>query len=101
MVAKEDSVVMRCKVGGTHRGVGKIPVNGGMLVGVTPTGKHFETDHIHWLKFRDGKIADHYATRDDIGMMRQLGLIPPAATTPILSKALPRQRRHRRSLKFT
>ena len=79
MVAKEDSVVMRCKVGGTHRGVGKIPVNGGMLVGVTPTGKHFETDHIHWLKFRDGKIADHYATRDDISMMRQLGLIPPTA----------------------
>ena len=80
MVAKDDSVVMRCKVSGTHRGVGKIPVNGGMLVGVAPTGKHFETDHIHWLKFRDGKIADHYATRDDIGMMRQLGLVPPPAT---------------------
>ena len=80
MVAKGDSVVMRCKVSGTHRGVGKIPVNGGMLVGVAPTGKHFQTDHIHWLKFRDGKIADHYATRDDIGMMRQLGLVPPPAT---------------------
>jgi predicted ester cyclase len=79
-IAKGDSVVMRCKVSGTHRGVGKIPVNGGMLVGVSPTGKHFETDHIHWLKFRDGKIADHYATRDDISMMRQLGLIPPPAT---------------------
>ena len=79
IVAKEDSVVMRCKVSGTHRGIGKISVNGGMLIGVAPTGKHFETDHIHWLKFRDGKIADHYATRDDISMMRQLGLIPPTA----------------------
>ena len=77
MVTEGDSVVMRCKVSGTHRGTGKIPVNGGMLVNVAPTGKHFETDHIQWLKFRDGKIVDHYATRDDIGMMRQLGLLPP------------------------
>ena len=38
IVAKDDSVVMRCKVSGTHRGIGKIPVNGGMLVGVAPTG---------------------------------------------------------------
>lgn len=81
-VTQGDSVVMRCKVSGTHRGNGKIPVNGGMLVGVAPTGKHFETDHIHWLKFRDGKIVDHYATRDDIGMMRQLGLLPPAPPWP-------------------
>src|SRR5436305_1440644 len=43
MVAKDDSVVMRCKVSGTHRGVGKIPVNGGMLVGVAPTGDRKST----------------------------------------------------------
>ena len=82
MVTEGDSVVMRCKVSGTYRGTGKIPVNGGMLVNVAPTGKHFETDHIQWLKFRDGKIVDHYATRDDIGMMRQLGLLPPAPPMP-------------------
>ena len=32
MVTEDDSVVMRCKVSGTHRDIGKIPVNGGMLV---------------------------------------------------------------------
>jgi hypothetical protein len=32
--------------------------------------------HIHWYKLLDGKIVDHYATRDDIGMMQQLGLLP-------------------------
>jgi hypothetical protein len=26
---------------------------------------------------RDGKIAEHFANRDDIGMLRQLGLFPP------------------------
>ena len=82
MVAKGDSVIVRLKVSGTHRGIGKLPVNGGMLVGVAPTQKHFEVQHIHWLKLRDGKIADHSATRDDIGMMRQLGLLPPAPAWP-------------------
>jgi steroid delta-isomerase-like uncharacterized protein len=86
MIAQGDSVVVRCKVSGTHRGTGKRPVNGGMLVGVPPTGKHYEVQHIHWLKLRDGKIVDHYATRDDISMMRQLGLIPPVASpTPSAS----------------
>jgi hypothetical protein len=25
----------------------------------------------------DGKIGEHFANRDDLGMMRQLGLLPP------------------------
>jgi steroid delta-isomerase-like uncharacterized protein len=79
LLSQGDSVVMLCKVSGTHRGIGKLPANGGMLVGVPATGKHFETNHIHWWKIRDGRIVDHYATRDDIGMMRQLGLIPPVS----------------------
>jgi predicted ester cyclase len=82
MVAEGDSVIVRCKVSGTHRGIGKLPVNGGMLVGVAPTQKHFEVQHIHWSKLRDGKIVDHYAARDDIGMMRQLGLLPPEPAWP-------------------
>ncbi len=76
MVAEGDSVVVRCTVSGTHRGVGKRPVNGGMLVGVAPTQKRFEVQHIHWYKLRDGKIIEHRANRDDIGMTRQLGLLP-------------------------
>ncbi|SRR6266545_2936713 len=80
MVAEGDSVVVRCTFSGTHRGVGKRPVNGGMLVGVEPTQKHFEVQHIHWYRLRDGKIVEHWATRDDIGMMRQLGLLPPVAS---------------------
>jgi steroid delta-isomerase-like uncharacterized protein len=79
MVAEGDSVVVRCTVSGTHRGVGKLAVNGGMLVGVPPTQKHFEVPHIHWYKLRDGKIIESYPTRDDLGMMRQLGLLPPVA----------------------
>jgi len=69
-------VVVRCTFSGTHRGVGRIPVCGGMLVGVQPTGRHFEVQHIHIYRVRNSKIAEHFANRNDIGMMQQLGLLP-------------------------
>lgn len=47
MVAESESVVVRCRVSGTHRGVGTKRINGGFLVGVPPTGKRFEVQHIH------------------------------------------------------
>jgi hypothetical protein len=28
----------------------------------------------------DGKIAENFASRDDVGMMRQLGLLPPPSS---------------------
>ncbi len=43
-----NDVIVRMIVTGTHKGIGKIPVNGGLLVGVPPTGKHFKVQHIHW-----------------------------------------------------
>jgi predicted ester cyclase len=76
MTAAGDVVISRNKVSGTHKGVGKIPVEGGMLVGVAPTNKSFVVQHIHWWRFRDGLIVEHYATRDDLDMMQQLGLLP-------------------------
>ena len=76
ITAAGDVVIARNRVSGTHKGVGKIPVEGGMLVGVAPTNKAFAVQHIHWWRFRDGLIVEHYATRDDIEMMKQLGLLP-------------------------
>jgi predicted ester cyclase len=78
IVADGDTVVVHSKVSGTHRGVGKLAVNGGMLVGVQPTGKHFEVSAVHWYKLRDGKLAEGFGVRDDLGMMQQLGLLPSA-----------------------
>ena len=60
MVAAGDAVVVRCNVTGTHREV----------------GTRNEIAHIHWYTLRDGKIVQRWATRDDVGMMRQLGLRP-------------------------
>jgi predicted ester cyclase len=75
-VAEGEWVVVRCTYSGTHRGSSSVPVDGGMLVGVQPTGRAFEVQHIHMYRVLDGKIAEHFANRDDVGMMRQLGLLP-------------------------
>ena len=79
IVAVGDSVIVREKMTGTHDGMGRIPVNGGMLVGVVPTGHRYQIDAIHWYKLTDGKIIDHYAVRDDLKMMQDLGLSPKPA----------------------
>ena len=76
LAADGDEVVVRMMVSATHRGVGRLPVNGGLLAGVAPTGRAFTAQHIHWYRLRDGLIVDHHATRDDLGMMQQLGLLP-------------------------
>jgi len=77
-VAEGEWVVLRCTYSGTHKGTSNFPVDGGMLVGVPPTGRSFEVQHIHMYRMLEGKIAEHFGSRDDVGMMRQLGLLPAA-----------------------
>ncbi len=82
VVASRDQVVTRSTFSGTHRGIGRLPLNGGMLVDVHPTGRSFSVQHMHWYTLREGLIAAHTACRDDLGMMVQLGLLTrPTAQT--------------------
>lgn len=41
------------------------------------TNKNFAMTQSHWFRIEDGKIVEHWANRDDNGMARQLGWIPP------------------------
>jgi predicted ester cyclase len=86
VLVDRDWVVERGTFSGTHGGMGRLPVNGGLLVGVPPTNRQFRVQHIHMFRISDGKIADHYANRDDIGMMQQLGLLPPSPPMPAASR---------------
>ena len=79
LAAVDNDVIVRMTVTGTHKGVGRIPVNGGLLVGVPATGKSFKVQHIHWYTLEGGLITEHRANRDDIGMMQELGLLPAVA----------------------
>jgi len=73
IVGQGDSVVALVRASGTHQGVSQLPLNGALLVGVPPTGTHFDVWHIHWFKLADGRITADYRTRDDIGLYKQLG----------------------------
>jgi predicted ester cyclase len=44
---------------------------------VPPTGKGFSSRQTHWFRVADGKLAEHWATRDDLRTMIQLGVIQP------------------------
>ena len=70
LVAEGDTVVARVTVSGTHRGP---------FQGMPPTGRSFRQAQMHFIRFRDGKAVEHRAVRDDLGMMRQLGVIPAPA----------------------
>ena len=57
--------------------------NLGKLAGVVPpTGKRFSSRQSHWMRVENGKFAEHWATRDDLTTMLQLGVVsrpgPPA-----------------------
>ncbi|HEX5162364.1 MAG TPA: ester cyclase [Steroidobacteraceae bacterium] len=74
--ASGDLVIVLTRTSGTHRGVARTGIYGGMLRGARPLGKHFEVLRAHWWRFKDGKIVWHQVVADDLSMMRQLGLIP-------------------------
>lgn len=67
-VAGGDLVAYRAVLSGTHRGE---------LLGMAPTGRRFAAPQMHMLRLRDGRTSEHWATRDDLGMLTQLGIIPP------------------------
>jgi predicted ester cyclase len=67
IVADGDLVACRVLSEGTNLG----PLNGV----IPPTGKRFVARQSHWFRVEDGKLAEHWATRDDLVAMLQLGVI--------------------------
>lgn len=66
--AVQDWVLGKARWAGTF--TGPFPYIG--LDGVAPTGRRFDVDHVHAFRFVDGKIAEHWAVRDDLTMQNQL-----------------------------
>jgi len=59
-----------------------------------PRGRTFTVTQTHWFRMNDGKVAEHWANRDDLGMGQQLGWNPP---TPLyVARMLLASRRARR-----
>ena len=67
VIAEGDKVVVRTTCTGTHVGD---------FLGIPPTGRRFTQEHIHILRLEQGKVAEHWAQMDKVGMMQQLGVMP-------------------------
>jgi steroid delta-isomerase-like uncharacterized protein len=68
LIAEGDKVVARLRFSGTHLGE---------LEGIAPTGRRVDCTGIVVSRMEGGKIAEDWANFDDLGLMRQLGAIPP------------------------
>jgi len=64
-----DQAAVHMTLRGTHR-ESAMP----LLAGVPPTNNAIEWEFIHLFRLRDGKVVEHSAVRDDLGLLRQLGV---------------------------
>ena len=55
----------------------------GELMGIPPTGREFAYQYVHFLRFRDGKTVEQWSVRDDMTLMRQLGVVPSRPGAPV------------------
>jgi predicted ester cyclase len=66
-IAEGDKVVQLVTMSGRHTGP---------LMGREPTGREFAVRHMYIWRIADDKIAEHWGSRDDLGLLGQLGLLP-------------------------
>jgi steroid delta-isomerase-like uncharacterized protein len=67
LIAEGDKVVFRVTGHGTHQGD---------FMGVPPTGKQVSMSGIDIVRIEDGKLVEHWANFDQMGLLQQLGVIP-------------------------
>lgn len=67
LVAEGDKVVVRVNWKGTHKGE---------FMGIAPTGNKIDMTNALIFRIAVGKLAENWATLDDLRLMQQLGAIP-------------------------
>ena len=68
IVAEGDKVVVRATMTGTHKAE---------FLGIPATGKKIKVSGIDMTRFVNGKSAEHWGQWDTLGMMQQVGVVPP------------------------
>ena len=76
VLAENGRVAIRVRVSGRHVGE---------YHGLAPSGHEWSVQQIHIVRVVDGKLIEHWASRDDLGALRQLGLLPPLRDTAVPS----------------
>jgi steroid delta-isomerase-like uncharacterized protein len=72
MIAEGDKVATRKTFHGTHQGE---------FMGIPPTGQQVSIRLIDIVRIVDGRVVEHWAMGDNLGMMQQLGVIPQPGDT--------------------
>ena len=73
----DDTAVEEGTFTGTHNGVFHTPMGD-----IPPTGRKVSWRQCHLLTVDDeGRFVDHDAIRDDLGLLRQLGVVPGAGAS--------------------
>ena len=75
-VAEGDKVVTRWRARGTHQG---------QLGPIAATGREFEMDGVTIERIADGRIVEVWVARDELGLLRQLGVLPHSDPEPVVS----------------
>lgn len=65
VVAEGEKVLVRLRVKGTH---------GGELMGLPASGRKIDIPVLDLFQIRDGKLIEHWAQLDNLGLLRQLGV---------------------------
>ncbi len=68
MIAEGDKVVMRGTWSATHEGE---------FMGIPATGKQVTVSQIDISRVADGRMVEHWGQFDALGLMQQLGVVPP------------------------
>ncbi len=68
VVAEGDKVAARWTARGTHMGE---------FMGIAPTGKQVTIVGTGYIRFEGSKMVEDWTLHDALGMMQQLGVIPP------------------------
>lgn len=66
VISEGEKVAVRDVFRGTHEGD---------FMGIPATGERVTMEAIHIYRLSEGKLAEHWVARDDLGMMQQLGVV--------------------------
>jgi predicted ester cyclase len=67
VVVDGDRVAVRVRMEGTHTGP---------LFDIAPTRRHVSVEQMNLERFRGDRIVEHWRVTDELGLMRQLGVVP-------------------------
>jgi steroid delta-isomerase-like uncharacterized protein len=67
MDSTEDDIALAYTITGTHQGD---------FLGIAPTGKQISARGMQIARFEDGKIVERWGSSDELGILKQLGVMP-------------------------